>query len=102
MCLTIPLTMSYLLDSVEYPFELWRNLDEYLGMQKEYVSYMESNKMSTLLCVFPSMILASCISQEVVRNEEEVARYSTNEPTQVSSSMASSPRQEATFHEYRI
>ena len=34
MCLAIPPTMRYLLDSVEYPFELWRNLDEALGLQK--------------------------------------------------------------------
>ena len=50
--------------------------------------------MGTSLCVHP-MILASCHSQEAVRNEEEeVAKDSTNDPTQVSSSMASSPCQE--------
>ena len=50
-----------------------------------------------------SMISASCISQEVVRNEEEeVAKDSGNDPTQVSSSVASSPCQEAIFHEDSI
>ena len=71
MCLTIPPTMRYLLDSTEYPFKIWRNIDEAIGMQKEDVSYMERKKMSTSLCVLPPMILASCISQEAVRNEEE-------------------------------
>ena len=49
--------------------------------------------MGTSLCVLP-MILASCISQEVVQNEEEeVAKGSANYPTQVSSPMDSSPCQ---------
>ena len=70
MCLAIPPTMHYLLDSADYPFELWKNIDETLGMQQKDVSYMESKQMGTSLCVLP-MISASCISQEVVRNEEE-------------------------------
>ena len=32
MCLTIHPTMHYLPDSTEYPFDLWRNIDEALGM----------------------------------------------------------------------
>ena len=99
-CLTIRPTMRSLSDYVEYPFELWRNLDEALGMQKEDMSYMESKQVGTSLCVLPPNILASCISQEVVRNEEEeVAKDLGNDPTQVSSSMASSPCQEAIFYE---
>ena len=62
MCLVIPPTMRYLLDSVNYPFEICRNIDEDLGMKQEYVSYMESKKMSTCLCVLSPMISASCIS----------------------------------------
>ena len=59
--------------------------------------------MGTSLCVLSPMISASCIIQEVVRNEEEeVAKYSTNNPTQVSSSVASSPCQESMFHEDSI
>ena len=34
MCLTIPPTTHYLLNYAEYPFKIWRNLDEALGMQK--------------------------------------------------------------------
>ena len=103
MCLAIPPTMRYLLDSADYPFELWRNLDEVLGMQQEDVIYMERKQMGTSLCVLPPMISASCISQEAVRNEEEeVAKDSTNYPTQVSSSIRSSPCQESFFHEYSI
>ena len=57
--------------------------------------------MGTSLCVLP-MTSASCIYQEVIRNEEEAAKDSTNDPTQVSSSVASSPCQEVIFHEYSI
>ena len=32
MCLAIPPAMRYILDYADYPFELWRNLDEALGM----------------------------------------------------------------------
>ena len=102
MCLYIPPTMRYILDSADYPFELWRNLDEALGMEQEDVSYMESKQMGTSLCVLP-MILASCISQEAIQNEEEeVSKDSANYPSQVPSSVASSPCQEAMFHEESI
>ena len=47
MCLAILPTMHYILDSANYPFELSRNPDEYLGMQQEDVSYMESKQMGT-------------------------------------------------------
>ena len=58
--------------------------------------------MRTSLCVFPPMILASCISKEAVQNEEEVAIDLANDPTQVSSSVASSLFQEAIFHGDKI
>ena len=58
--------------------------------------------MGTSLCVLP-MISASCISQEAVQNEEEeIAKDSANDPTQVSSFVASSSCQEAMFHEESI
>ena len=102
MFLAIPLTMRYILDFADYPFELWRNLDEAFGMQQEDVSYMESKQVGTSLSVLP-MISALCISQEAVQNEEdEVGRDSENDPSQVSSSVASSPCQEAMFHEESI
>ena len=103
MCLAIPPTMRYRFYFVDYPFELWRNLDEALWIQEEHVSYMESKQMGTSLCVLPPNILASCISQEVVWNEEEeVDKDSTNDPTQFCSSVCSSIFQEAIFHEYSI
>ena len=37
----IPPTMCHLFDSVEYPLEIWINIDEDIGMQKEYMSYLE-------------------------------------------------------------
>ena len=59
--------------------------------------------MGTSLCVLPPTILSIYISAEVVRNEEEeVAKDSTNDPTQVSSSVASFPCQGAIFHEDNI
>ena len=59
--------------------------------------------MGTSLCVIPPKISTSYISQEAVRNEEEeVAKDSTNDPTQVYSFVASSPCQEAMFHEDSI
>ena len=63
---------------------------------------MECKKICTSLCVLPPMISAPCISQEAVRNKEEVAKDSTNDPTQVSSSMASFICKEVIFHEDRI
>ena len=84
--------MCYLLDSVEYPIELVRNIDNALGMRNVYMRYMERKKMGISLCVLPPKVSASCISQEVVRNEEEeVDRDSTNDPTQVSSTVTSFP-----------
>ena len=72
-------------------------------MQQEDKIYMESKQMGTSLCVLPPMISTSCISQEFVSNEEEeIARDSTNDPTQVSSSVAFSPCHKAIFHEYSI
>ena len=103
MCLAIPHTMCYLLDFFDYPLEICRNIDEALGIQQEDVSCMESKKMGISLCVLPPMISASYIPQEDVRNaKEEVAKDSTNDPTQVSSFVDSSPYKEAIFHEDSI
>ena len=64
---------------------------------------MERNQIYTSSCVLPPNISSSCISQEVVQNEEEeVGKDSTNDPTQVSSSVDFSPCQEVMFHEERI
>ena len=41
MCIFICPTMHYLLDFVEYPFKLWRNIDEALSMYKEDMSYKD-------------------------------------------------------------
>ena len=50
MCLAIPPTMRYLLDSADYPFELWRNLDEALGMQQEDELNGEQANGNLLMC----------------------------------------------------
>ena len=36
MCLGMSPQMHYLIDSAEYPFEIWINLDRAFGVQKEY------------------------------------------------------------------
>ena len=55
--------------------------------------------MGNSLCVLPPKVSASCIYQETVQNEEEeVDRDSTNDPTQVSSSLF----QEDNCHEDNI
>ena len=61
--------MCYLMDSVDYPFELWRNLYRDFGVQKEEDdSWSESNTSS---CILPSKFLSSILSDEVVQDEEE-------------------------------
>ena len=60
----------YLMESIEYPFELWRNIDRAFGVQKEEDdSWSESNTSS---CFLPSKVSASILSNEVVQDEEEV------------------------------
>ena len=61
--------MCYLMESVEYPFEIWINLDRAFGVHKEeYDIWSESNTSS---CVLPSQVLTSILSDEVVHDEEE-------------------------------
>ena len=56
--------------------------------------------MGNSLCVLPPMIPTSYISQEAIRNEEEVvAKDSGNDSSQVSCSLDSSPCEEAMFYE---
>ena len=35
MGMVMSTNMRYWMDSVEYPFNIWRNLDKYFGVQKE-------------------------------------------------------------------
>ena len=68
MCMAVSPMMNYLIDYVDYPFELWINLDRYFGVQKEEDdTYNESNTSSSVL---PSNVSASIVSDEVIHDEE--------------------------------
>ena len=59
--------MRYLMESIEYPFELWRNLEREFGVQKEEDNtWSESNTSSSVL---PSNFSASILFDEVVQDE---------------------------------
>ena len=80
--------MCYLMEFVEYPFELWRNLDRDFGVHKEEDdSWSES---ITFSCVLPSKVSASILSDEVVQDEEE-AKSSTQSIRIVESLLAVTP-----------
>ena len=66
--------MRYLVELLEYPFELWRNLDRAFCLQKEVDNtWRESNTSSSVL---PSNVSASILSDEVVQ-DEEIEKYAT-------------------------
>ena len=61
--------MRYLMESVEYQFELCRNIDRDFCVQKEEDdNWSESNTSS---CVLPSKFLTSILLDEFVQDEEE-------------------------------
>ena len=65
--MVMSLDMRYLMESVEYPFELWRNIDRSFGVQKEEdASWIKSNTSS---CVLPSKLSTSVLSDELVQDE---------------------------------
>ena len=56
-----------LIDSVEYPFELWNNLEKDFGMQEEQdEEWSEPNISSSALSKY---VLASTFSDKVVHDE---------------------------------
>ena len=64
MCLIMSPKMRYLNDSIEYPFELWRNIDRAFGVQKEVDDSLR--KSNTSSCSLHSKVSASILSDEVV------------------------------------
>ena len=67
MCMVMTPNMNYLMDTAEYPFELWRNLDRAFGVKKEVDNiWSESNTSSSVL---HSNVLASTLSDKVVQVE---------------------------------
>ena len=67
--------MCYLMDSTEYPFELWRNIDRDFGVKKEVDNtWSESNTSSIFI---PSNVSASILSDEFVQ-DAKIAECSTH------------------------
>ena len=64
MCMVMSPNICYLMDSVEYPFELWRNLDRGFGVQKEVDNTW--SECNTPLSVLTSNVSSSILSDEVV------------------------------------
>ena len=80
--------MCYLMESVEYPFELWRNIDRAFGVQKEVDNTWRKSKTSS--SVLPLNVLASILSNEVIQDEEE-AKSSTQSIQNVESLLVVTP-----------
>ena len=75
--------MCYLMEYVEYPSELWRNIDRAFGVQKEEDdSWRKSNTSS---CVLHSKFSASILPDEFVQDEEEAK--SSTQPIQIVESL---------------
>ena len=58
MCLAMSPNIHHLIHFVEYPFEIWKNLDKYFGMQKEDEAWSGPSISSCDLSqdVFPSTL----------------------------------------------
>ena len=62
--------MRYLIDSVDYPKDLWTTLDRFLGKDNEDPSsYVESASSSSMLSLSQD-VSASIVSDEVDHEEE--------------------------------
>ena len=95
MCLGMSPNMHHLIESVEYPFELWNNLDKAYGLQEiEDEAWSETNISS---CDLSQYFLASTFSHEV-DNDEEVS-HTVHVTTTLFDSNASFFNQEATIQE---
>ena len=68
MCLEMSPNIHHLIDSVEYPFELWKILEKAFGVQEvEAKAWSEPNISS---CALSQDVLASTFSDEVIYDEE--------------------------------
>ena len=67
MCLGMSPNIHHLIDSVEYPFDLWNKLDKYFGVQEvEDEAWSEPNISS---CYLSQYFLDSKLSNEVDYDE---------------------------------
>ena len=70
ICLTISSISRYLIDSNEYPNDLWTKLDRTFGKHNEDHSSNLERTPSTTRVIY-SKVSASILSDEVVQDEEE-------------------------------
>ena len=69
MCLGMSSNIHHLIDSVEYPFEVWNNLDKYFGMQEvEDEAWSEQNISSRALSLNISWPLHSLMNLFMMKN----------------------------------
>ena len=70
ICLAISPSMRYLIDSVDYPKDLWKTLDRVLGKDNEDPSsYVESTYSSSMIYLSQD-VSAPTVSDEVDHDEE--------------------------------
>ena len=67
MCLGISPNIYHLIDFVEYPFELWNNLDKAFGVQEVEDEAWREPIISS--CGLSEYVLASTLSDEVIYDE---------------------------------
>ena len=68
MCLAMSPKIHHLIVSIEYPFQLWNNLDKDFGVQEEEDEAWSKPNISS--CALSQYVSASTFSDEVVHNEE--------------------------------
>ena len=97
ICLAISPSMRYLIDSIEYPKDLWTTLDKVFGKNNEDPSsYVESTSMSSIISL--SQDLSSSKVSNEVKHDEEVS-HTVLVATTLFDSNASSLNQEANIEE---
>ena len=68
MCLEMSPNIHHIIDSAEYPFELWKKLEKYFDMQEvEYEAWSEPIISS---CALSQYFVASTFSDEIIYDEE--------------------------------
>ena len=67
MCLRMSPNIHHLIDSIEYPFELWNNLDKDFGVQELEDEALREPNISS--CALSQDVFDSTFSDEVIHDE---------------------------------
>ena len=95
MCLGMSPNIHHLIDSIEYPFELWKNLDKAFGLEEiEDEAWSEPSISS---CSLSQYFLASTFSDEV--DHDEKVSYTVHVASTLLDSNASSFNEEENIEE---